>query len=116
VANFLNAHGWRTGEQILLQVDVDNNDGRMRDLLERGLDARVRLKELPAFGGAWSVAPRPSELDQEVSLLAYSWEDGRRTVAVLSNFRTLLRYNRSVNYVLVVADLAELYGGLGVGA
>ncbi len=115
VANFLNAHGWRAGEQIRLHVRVDTEQGRVRELLDRGLDARVRLKELPDLGGGWSVEPRPSELDQEVSLLAYSWENSRRTVAVLPNFRALLRYNRSVNYALVVAELAELYGESAAG-
>lgn len=112
VANFLSAHGWRAGEQIRLHVRVDAEQKRIRELLDQGLRARVRLKELPDLGGAWTADPRPSELEQEVSLLAYSWESGQRVVAVFSNFRTLLRYNRSVNYVLVVADLAELYGGL----
>jgi membrane-bound lytic murein transglycosylase B len=115
VANFLNVHGWRAGEQIRLHVRVDTEQGRVRELLDRGLDARVRLKELPDLGGGWSVEPRPSELDQEVSLLAYSWRNSRRTVAVLPNFRALLRYNRSVNYVLVVAELAELYGESAAG-
>jgi membrane-bound lytic murein transglycosylase B len=112
VANFLSAHGWRAGEQIRLHVRVDAEQRRTRELLDRGLRARVRLRELPDLGGGWTVNPRPSELDQEVSLLTYSWENDQRTVAVLPNFRTLLRYNRSVNYALVVADLAELYGGL----
>ena len=81
-----------------------------RQLLDRGLQTRVRLRDLPDLGARWTVDPRPSELDQEVSLFAYSWENSRRTVALLPNFRTLLRYNRSVNYVLVVADLADSYG------
>ncbi len=116
VANFLIAHGWRVGEQIRLHVRVDGDQARMRELLDRGLEGRIRLRELPDLGGGWSIDPRPSELDQEVSLLSYSWENGRRIVATLPNFHTLLRYNRSVNYVLVVADLAELYGGLAGGA
>jgi membrane-bound lytic murein transglycosylase B len=115
VANFLNAHGWRSGEQIRLYVSVDSERDRIRDLLDRGLDGRVPLKELSDLGGAWDADPRPSELDQEVSLFAYSWKNSRRTVALLPNFHTLLRYNRSVNYALVVADLAELYGGLAGG-
>jgi membrane-bound lytic murein transglycosylase B len=109
VANFLIVHGWRAGEQIRLQVQVDGEQARVRDLLDRGLDARIRLKELPAFGVGWSVEPHPSELEQEVSLLAYSWKNSRRTVAVLPNFRALLKYNRSVNYALVVAELSALY-------
>lgn len=109
VANFLIVHGWRPAEQIRLQVQVDTEQARVRELLDRGLDARIRLKELPGFGVEWTVEPRPSELDQEVSLLAYSWRKSRRTVAVLPNFRALLRYNRSVNYALVVAELSELY-------
>ncbi|MFZ5876108.1 MAG: lytic murein transglycosylase [Nitrospirota bacterium] len=116
VANFLDTHGWRAGEQIRLHVRVDPRHDRVRELLARGLKTRVRLNELPGLGGAWTVDPRPSELEQEVSLLAYPWENSQRTVAVLPNFRTLLRYNRSVNYVMVVADLAELYGGLAGGA
>jgi membrane-bound lytic murein transglycosylase B len=119
VANFLNAHGWRAGEQIRLQVlvEVEAADrGTMRDLLNRGLQTRVRLRDLPDLGARWTAVPSPSELDQEVSLLAYSWKESRRTVAVLPNFRTLLQYNRSVNYALVVADLTELYGGLAGGA
>ncbi|MEW6681442.1 MAG: lytic murein transglycosylase [Nitrospirota bacterium] len=116
VANFLIAHGWRSGEQIRLYVNVDPEQGRIRDLLDQGLEGRVRLKELPDLGGGWSADLRPSELDQEVSLFAYAWKEGRRTVALLPNFHTLLRYNRSVNYALVVADLAELYGGLAGSA
>lgn len=110
VANFLNLHGWRAGEPIRLPVQVDAEQARVRELLDRGLDARIRLKELPELGGGWSGELRPSELEQEVSLLAYSWRNTQRTVAVLPNFRALLRYNRSVNYALVVAELSELYG------
>jgi membrane-bound lytic murein transglycosylase B len=115
VANFLIVHGWRPAEQIRLQVQVDTEQARVRELLDRGLDARIRLKELPDLGGAWSAEPSPSELDQDVSLLAYSWRNSRRTVAVLPNFRTLLRYNRSVNYALVVAELADRYGASADG-
>jgi membrane-bound lytic murein transglycosylase B len=110
VANFLIVHGWRSGEQIRLPVQVDGQQDRVRELLDGGLDARIRLKELPDLGVAWSVEPRPSELEREVSLVAYSWRHTQRTVAVLPNFRALLKYNRSVNYALVVAELAELYG------
>jgi membrane-bound lytic murein transglycosylase B len=117
VANFLNAHGWRAGQQIRLPVLVEAADrGAMHDLLDRGLQTRVRLGDLPDLGAHWTADLRPADLDQEVSLLAYLWEDGRRTVAVLPNFRALLQYNRSVNYAMVVADLAELLGGLAGGA
>jgi membrane-bound lytic murein transglycosylase B len=116
VANFLDAHGWRAGEKIRVHVRVDPSHERVRELLDQGLRASVRLKELSELGGEWDAGPRPSELDQDVSLVAYSWKDGRRTVALLPNFRTLLRYNRSVNYALVVADLAELYGASAAGA
>ncbi len=108
VANFLNAHGWRSGEPVRLYVDVDSQDDRIRRLLDQGLDGRVPLSRLRDFGGGWRVEPHASALDQEVSLFVYGWENGRRTVALLPNFHTLLRYNRSVHYALVVAELAEL--------
>jgi membrane-bound lytic murein transglycosylase B len=112
VANFLEAHGWRAGEQMRLHVRVDSRQGKVRELLDQGLRAQVRLKDLPDLGGWWDADPRASELDQDVSLVAYSWQNEQRTVALLPNFLTLLRYHRSVNYAMVVADLAELYGGL----
>lgn len=106
-ANSLKVHGWQKGAPTRLPVLMDSNHPAVRELLNRGVSGKATVEALLGMGIAWAGETPSLDAVQEASLLAYSWEDGERTVVIFQNFRTLLRYHRSVNYALVVADLAE---------
>jgi membrane-bound lytic murein transglycosylase B len=108
VANFLKTHGWQKGAPILLPVMADSSHPVVRELLDRGMRGRTTVRDLLGMGIAWADEMTMPDEGQEVSLLAYPWEDGERAVALFPNFQVLLRYNRSINYALVVADLTEM--------
>lgn len=79
----------------------------MKELVSRGVQGRTTVGALLGMGVAWAEEAVPLEDGQEVSLMTYPWEDNERMVVLFPNFRVILRYNRSINYALVVADLAE---------
>ena len=107
VANYLARHGWQKGAPIRLPVSADGQQPTVRTLLEQGLQGKTTVEKLLGSGVAWAGEPTAVDGKQEVSLLAYPSDDGEKTVALFPNFRTILTYNRAVNYALVVADLAE---------
>jgi membrane-bound lytic murein transglycosylase B len=108
VANYLKVHGWRKGAPIRLPVTADGQAPSVRALLEQGLQGKTTVEKLLASGVAWAGEPAVVDSTQEISLLAHASDDGEKTVVLFPNFRTILTYNRAVNYVLAVADLSEL--------
>ena len=107
VARYLQAHGWRLGAPIRVPVTADVDDHMVREWLDQGIKGDILVSTLLESGVAWAGDPVPIETDANVSLLTYRWEGDDRPVAAFANFRALLHYNRSVNYVLAVTDLAE---------
>ncbi|MGM9488539.1 lytic murein transglycosylase [Ideonella sp. YS5] len=110
-ANFLARSGWRAGEPWGVEVqlppgfDVGRADGMLRQPAAQWAAEGVR---------AMGDATLPEIADGAILLPA-----GARGPAFLvgANFRTLLRYNNSVNYALAVGVLSQrLEGGPGVQA
>lgn len=104
-ANFLARSGWRSGEPwgLEVQLPADFDLGRA-DSQTRQSSAQWAAEGVRAFDGA----PLPEMADASVLLPA-----GARGPAFLvgHNFRSLLRYNNSVNYALAVGLLAQRIGG-----
>ena len=110
-ANFLARSGWRAGEPWGVEVqlppgfDLGRADGSLRQPAAQWAAEGVR---------AMGDAPLPDIAEGAILLPA-----GARGPAFLvgANFRTLLRYNNSVNYALAVGLLSQrLEGGPGVQA
>jgi lytic murein transglycosylase len=104
-ANFLAGAGWRAGEpwgvEVLLPTGFDI--GRA-DSQTRQASAQWAAEGVRAVDGA----PLPDIAEAAILLPA-----GARGPAFLvgHNFRTILRYNNSVNYALAVSLLAQRIGG-----
>ncbi len=108
-ANFLASAGWRAGEpwgaEVLLPsgFDVGRADGALRQPSAAWAAEGVRTLD---------GTPQPHMIDAAMLLPA-----GARGPVFLvgANFRTILRYNNSINYALAVSLLAHrIAGGPGV--
>jgi membrane-bound lytic murein transglycosylase B len=104
-ANFLSHSGWRAGEpwgvEVLLPggFDVGRADSQTRQTSAQWVVEGVRTAD---------GAPLPEMADAAILLPA-----GARGPAFLvgNNFRTILRYNNSVNYALAVGLLSQRIAG-----
>lgn len=102
VANYYKLHGWRTGEAIAVPVEVD--PGSAVELLAMGIKPQLKVSELLRRG----VSPAaPVEEGREAALITAESETGPSYWLGLNNFYVITRYNRSINYALVVDELAR---------
>lgn len=111
VANYLKVHGWQRGAPIRLPMAADPGHPSVIELVSRGIMGKTTVGSLLGMGVAWTEEFGSIQEDQEVSLISLPKEGGDQVVAVFPNFRTILRYNRSINYALVVSDLSETLAG-----
>ena len=106
-ANFLTNLGWRTGEiwgrEVRLPEDFDLTLARM--------DRKKSLKEWASIGIRRA---NGSALPQEAMEGSIVLPQGYKGPAFLvyNNFRTILRWNRSINYAISVGHLADRIIGL----
>lgn len=105
-ANYLRRAGWRAGEPVAIEV-----------VLPAGFDvkqARVAYR-LPV--NAWAAlgvqradgSPLPEVAGAAAVILPQGWQGP--AFMVFHNFDVVMRWNRSVNYALSVAQLAHQLGG-----
>ena len=106
VANYYKSFGWRSGEGITVPAEVDPGDAQ--PLLEIGLLPQLSVRELKRFG----VMPAAAvDEGAKAALFTAQAATGPLYWLGLNNFYVITRYNRSVNYALVVQELArELRG------
>jgi len=103
VANFLQAHGWETGQPVAFAAQVQG--GKYRRLVDAGIKPNYRCGDLSAFGVSTSGEIRPEapcaliELESPGEASAY--------LVGLTNFYVLTRYNRSSLYAAAVLELAQ---------
>lgn len=102
VANYYKSFGWRSGEGIIVPVDV--NPGNAQPLLDIGILPQLSVRELRRFG---VVPAAPVDEGAKAALLTAEAESGPLYWLGLNNFYVITRYNRSVNYALVVNELAR---------
>ena len=102
VANYYRSHGWRAGEVIAVPAGVDPESAAA--LLELGVKPQLKVGELKRRG----VSPTaPVEEGPEAALIMAESENGPSYWLGLNNFYVITRYNRSINYALVVDELAR---------
>lgn len=106
VANYLRRHGWRRGAPIRVILRADTQHPNLQRLMKQGIQGKTTLAALRDMGVNRSEGPG-AESDQVVSVIASPWGDPEQIALLFPNFRAVLQYNRSINYALVVADLAE---------
>jgi len=102
IANFLKQHGWRTGEPIVSDVNLD---GSVYGLLENiGMQPRLSIQHLARYG----IRPVAKTDQHELAaLVTLEGEDGPVHKLGFNNFYVITRYNRSKNYSMAVVELSR---------
>jgi membrane-bound lytic murein transglycosylase B len=102
-ANYLNKAGWQKGEIAMLEVKLPANfNYNLAQLHNRKSASNWERLGVTAIDGQ----PLPA-LDNAAILLPQGWQGP--AFMVFSNFDVILDWNRSVNYALSVALLADQY-------
>ena len=102
IANYYRAHGWRSGETVVVPAEAEG-DG-VDALLKAGIRPQLKIAEMRRLGVIPAV---PVEDGVEAALFVVETEAGPRYWLGLNNFYVITRYNRSVNYALAVHELAR---------
>ncbi len=111
-AHYLQRVGWRPGEPIALVVRLPQDFDYRRARVAH----RLPLADWAAAGvTAADGGPLPALAGRAAIVLPQGWQGP--AFIVFHNFDVVMRWNRSVNYALAVAQLGErLSGGSGVAA
>jgi membrane-bound lytic murein transglycosylase B len=102
VANYLRAHGWRTGEPVMARADVA--DANLAGLAFGKVDLTETVGSLKARGVRFDTALPP---EAPAVLLQFAGRDGPEHRVGFTNFYAITRYNRSQLYASAVSDLAD---------
>ncbi len=102
VANYYKAHGWRSGEAVVVPAGVEGAGADAA--LEAGIRPQFKIAELKRLGVTPAI---PLEDEAEAALFVVETENGPRYWLGLNNFYVITRYNRSINYALAVYELAR---------
>jgi membrane-bound lytic murein transglycosylase B len=105
-ANYLKRAGWRTGEPVAREVTLPPGFDVKRARIAHRLPVRdwAAAGVLAADGGAL-----PEVAGSAAVILPQGWQGP--AFMVFHNFDVVMRWNRSVNYALAVAQLAHQLGG-----
>ena len=106
-ANFLSNIGWRTGEIWGREVRLPENF----DLTLATMDRKKSLKDWASIGVRRSNGTALPQEDMEGSIVLPQGYKGP-VFLVYNNFRTILRWNRSINYAISVGHLSDRIIGL----
>jgi len=102
VANYYRSFGWQSGAPVVVQARVEGD--AVETVLAEGIKPHIRIAELKDRG----VVPVSAvEEDAMAALVRVEVENGPAYWLGLQNFYVITRYNRSVNYALVVHELAR---------
>ena len=102
IANYFNAHGWRTGEEITTRATI--GDRWSGPFPKNILKAEDTVGSLSDVGVMFSTTKGKEAAAQ---LLTLEGADGPEHWVGFHNFFVITRYNRSVMYALAVHQLAE---------
>ena len=100
VANYFAAHGWRSGEPVVVRARVSEGGAQA---MKTGFSTRYGLDELRR-NGITAVSPVGAG---EVSLLRLDAKGGYQYWLGLPNFYVITRYNHSSYYAMAVHQLAQ---------
>jgi membrane-bound lytic murein transglycosylase B len=102
IANYFNAHGWRTGEEVTTQATIGNRwSGPFPKNILKAEDTVGSLSEM----GVMFTTTKGSEAAAQ--LLTLEGADGDEHWVGFHNFFVITRYNRSVMYALAVHQLGQ---------
>ena len=102
VGNYLKVHGWRSGEPVMVTVDVTGAD--LNGLETQKLDLSTTVGALRARGIKFDCG-LPD--DAAAVLIELEGAAGPEYRVGFANFYAITRYNRSALYASAVNDLAE---------
>ena len=101
VANYYRQFGWQEGAPVIVPVDV--GDTALDAMLAAGIAPHMPAAEFRKRG----VVPlEPVADDVAAALIMAETDSGPRYWLGLNNFYVITRYNRSINYAMVVNELA----------
>ncbi len=102
IANYFNAHGWKTGEEVVASATLS---ARWNGTLPKNkLKAEETIRSLSDMGVVFSTT-LPNEAAGQ--LLSLEGADGDELWVGFHNFFVITRYNRSVMYALAVHQLGQ---------
>ena len=102
IANYFNAHGWRTGEEVTSRATIGSNwSGPFPKNI---LKAEETVGSLSEMGVVFSTTKGREAAAQ---LLTLEGDDGQEHWVGFHNFFVITRYNRSVMYALAVHQLGQ---------
>jgi membrane-bound lytic murein transglycosylase B len=105
IANYFNAHGWRTGEEVTVRATIGSRwSGPFPKNI---LKAEETVGSLSEMGVMFSTMKGDESAAQ---LLTLEGEDGDEHWIGFHNFFVITRYNRSVMYALAVHQLGQEIG------
>ena len=109
VANYYRAFGWETGAPVVIEARAEGD--AVENTLGEGIKPHASIAELRTRG----IVPLANvEEESRAALVRVEAESGPQYWLGLQNFYVITRYNRSVNYALVVHELAgELRARMG---
>ena len=111
-ANYLQRAGWRANEPVAIEVRLPEGF----DWRQARISHRVPVAEWAALGVRAADAPAlPAVAGRAAIVLPQGWQGP--AFMVFDNFDVVMKWNRSVNYALAVAQMAQqLAGGGGLTA
>ncbi|WP_274571231.1 lytic murein transglycosylase B [Neisseria leonii] len=109
VANYLKAHGWKSGAPVMVPVSLT-----LTPQLQALIDEKTELKYTVGQLRDWGVEPLGSVADHERAVLfrLETAPDQYDYFIGLNNFYAVWKYNNSRMYVTAVRDIAN---GIGAG-
>lgn len=103
VANFLQQHGWQSGDAIAAEATLGNDDSRA--LISDGVEPDRPVRELRAAGVQFTNAINDNAMGVLIEL--QSRDAAPEYLVGLHNFYVITRYNRSSFYAAAVLALAQ---------
>lgn len=103
VANFLSHSGWHKGEPIAAAIAKHPRTIPDAVLSSKGetTASMIQLNELGIY------SKRPIEQQQEAAIMALNNSHGKEYWITFPNFRAIMHYNPSPNYVMAVYQLSD---------
>jgi membrane-bound lytic murein transglycosylase B len=104
IANYFNAHGWRTGEDVVAHANLGKHWQGPKPEPKNTLKPADTVSSLSAKG-VWFATELPE--DSKSQLLTYEGDSGMEYWVGFHNFFVITRYNHSVMYALAVHQLGQ---------
>lgn len=104
IANYFNAHGWKTGQPVAVQATLGGSWRGPTPSPKNTLSASETVARLSKKGVLFST-DMPE--DAKAELLTYEGEDGMERWVGFHNFFVITKYNRSAMYALAVHQLGQ---------